>query len=463
MNKLINLETFFNPRTIAIIGASDKKGTIGNVIMDNTLRRGFKGTVYPVTHSSKSVMGKKAYPSILDIKDDIDLAVIAIHAKAVNSVIKDCVHKNVKSCIIITGGFSEIGEYEREKKLKDIINNTKTRIVGPNCIGVFDSYSNLDTIFLPEDRMRRPLPGKIGLISQSGAFVAAMLDWAASENIGMSKVVSFGNKIDVNYSDLVQYLAQDDSTSVITIYMEGLEYGRMFMEAASKATLHKPIIILKSGRSVAGAVAAASHTGSLAGSDAVYSAAFKQSGIIRSYSSDELFDMAKIFTCHKEPEGDQIAIITNGGGAGVMATDALEDEGLKLADINDKAKHVMEEHFPPYCSLKNPIDLTGDANVERYEIALREVLNEGCVDAVLLILLFQAPTLEDDGVKRIININKDTKKPIIIVAPGGTYTKDKIKELEKAGIPCYQTPERGVRALAALCNYYKHRRRKQSV
>jgi acyl-CoA synthetase (NDP forming) len=363
--------------------------------------------------------------------------------------------------VVITGGFSEIGENEREDELRSIIKDTDTRVIGPNCVGVYDPRTHIDTIFLPEERMGRPKQGTISLVSQSGAFVAAMLDWASLNGIGMDKVVSFGNKVDVNYSDLITYLAEDEYVEVITIYMEGLSKGKMFLEAAAAASLKTPIVIFKSGRSAAGAAAAASHTGSLAGSDAIYDAAFRQSGIIRVYSSEELFDVARIFKCKKAPRGTRIAIITDGGGSGVMATDSLEDENLTIADLDESTQRAMSERFPPYCSVKNPIDLTGDADAARYDIALEETLKDDNVDAVLLIMLFQVPTLGDEVVPRVIEHARKSDKPIIVISSGGRYTQERIRELEEGGLICYPTPERGVRALSALCHYHEHRRKKK--
>ncbi|MBN1785570.1 MAG: CoA-binding protein [Candidatus Methanofastidiosa archaeon] len=456
-----NIDSFFNPSSIAIIGASDKEGSLGKVLFNNLLESKFDGEVYPITISSETVMGRKAYRSVLDIEGNIDLAVIAIPAKVVNSVLRECAKKGIKSCIVISGGFSETGEVERENELKRIVEETGIRVVGPNCVGILDTHSSVDTIFLPSDRMGRPRMGKISLISQSGAFVAAILDWAAGEGIGMSKIVSFGNKADVNYSDLIDYLSKDEDTSVITIYMEGVGDGRKFMTAAKKAITNKPIIILKSGRSKAGAAAAASHTGSLAGSDIVYSAAFKQSGIIRVYTPQEMFDIAKAFVCRKKAKGRRVAIITDGGGTGVIATDSLADYELELAALEEDTKNRMRDSLPPYCSVKNPIDLTGDADAKRYEIALTEVFKDDNVDAILLILLFQLPTLEDDVIKRLLPMIKNSPKPIIVISPGGGYTRMKLKELEEECIPCYQSSQNAVHALSAIIDYYEYIKKKK--
>jgi len=460
MARLTNIDSFFSPRSVAIVGASNKEGSIGNVIFKNFVETVFEGTVYPVTLSYDTVLDHTAYKSVRDLPELVDLAVIAIPAPAVNTVMRECVDIGVPACVVITGGFSEIGENEREEELKSIIRGSDTRVIGPNCVGVYDRRTRVDTIFLPEERMGRPNNGPISLVSQSGAFVAAMLDWASLNGIGMDKVVSFGNKIDVNYSDLIMFLAEDENVEVITIYMEGLSKGKMFMEATAAASLKTPVVIFKSGRSKAGAAAAASHTGSLAGSDAIYDAAFRQAGAIRVYSSEELFDVARIFQCKKAPAGTRVAIITDGGGSGVMATDALEDENLTLAPLDEATKSAMEEKFPPYCSVKNPIDLTGDADATRYDVALEEVLNDDNVDAVLLIMLFQVPTLGDEVVGHVISHSRRSDKPIIVVSSGGKYTKERVRELEEGGLVCYPTPERGVRALSALCHYHAYRRKK---
>ena len=448
-----HLDAFFHPRSVAVIGASNKKDSLGNVTFSLFYHGPFAGDVYPVSVSSEEIQGVKAYRSVRDIPGDVDLAVIVIPARAVNPVMRECVEKGIPACVIITGGFSEVGEVEREQELRTIINESDIRVIGPNCVGIYVPATGVDTVFLPKEKMGRPPAGHIGLISQSGAFVSAVLDWFAAVGLGVSKVVSFGNKIDVNYSDLITYLSEDDETRVITIYMEGLEYGRMFMKAAREATKKTPIVILKAGRSRAGAAAAASHTGSLAGSDRVYDTAFKQSGIIRTYSSEELFDVSKAFLWQPLPSGARIAIITDGGGSGVMAADALEDRGLVLAPLQEHTKEHMRASFPPYCTVKNPIDLTGDADIERYEIALRAVLDDENVDAIVLIFLFQVPTLGDDAVERAVSLIQQGTKPVVVVAAGGTYTQKRVEELEAAGLPCYQTPERAVRAMGALCSH----------
>ncbi|MHC1604797.1 MAG: acetate--CoA ligase family protein, partial [Candidatus Methanofastidiosia archaeon] len=431
-----------------------------NVIFKNFLKPEFNGNIFPINIKSDKVLGVKGYKSIKDVPDTVDLAVIVIPARFVNSVVEECIEKKVKSCVVIPGGFSECGETERENEMRALVEKSTMRIIGPNCLGVFDTKSHVDTIFLPDEKMGRPPSGKISMISQSGAFVAAMLDWTAYEKIGMGKVISFGNMVDVNNADLLAYLSKDPETKVITMYMEGLKDGKQFLKAASDATKHKPVVILKSGRSKAGAMAASSHTGSLAGADTIYDAAFKQAGLIRTYSSEELFDIAKAFSYQELPKGNKVAIITDGGGAGVMATDACEDWGIELAEFDNKTKTKMKEKFPPYCSVKNPIDLTGDADADRFEVALNAVLEDENVDAILLIVLFQVPTLDESIVKRITEINKKSKKPIIVVSSGGEFTKRKIKELEEEDLPCYQTPERGVRALAAMYQYYQHIQKK---
>jgi len=456
-----NIDTFFNPDGVAIIGASEQEGTVGYVISKNFIEGNYKGNVYPVSLSAKKVLGVKAYKTILDIQEKVDLAVIAIPAKYVNQVLLECAKKGVKSCVVISGGFSETGEVERENELKKIVNDTGIRVIGPNCVGVLDTKSKVDTIFLPEDRMGRPKKGGIGMISQSGAFVAAILDWASGEGVGMSKVISFGNKADVNYSDLIDYLSSDMETHVITIYMEGVGDGRKFMRAAKKSVVNKPIIILKSGRSKAGAAAAASHTGSLAGADTVYTAAFKQSGIIRVYAPNEMFNISKAFLCLKKPKGRNVAIITDGGGTGVIATDNLEDWNVELASIGEDTKERMRSKLPPYCSVKNPIDLTGDANAERYEMALNEVLNDENVDAVLLIMLFQVPTLEDDITERLIPIIKASDKPVFVISQGGEYSRKKLSEFEEKCVPCYQSSRNAVQALSALMDYYDFIKKKE--
>ena len=453
-----SLEAFFKPRNIAIIGATPTKGKLGNVIFE-VLRSKFKGNIYPINPKYRKIDDVECYPTVKDVPEDVDMAVIVVPAPTVLEVVKHCVDKGVKGVIIISSGFSEIGPEgaEREKKLIEIIEGTGTRIIGPNCLGVYDAYTGVDTWFLPEDRMARPPKGYIAIISQSGALAAAMLDWAARMGVGIAKAVSIGNKADVDEADLMEYLVEDPDVRVITIYLEGLRpgTGQKFVEVARKITKKKPVIVLKAGKTEKGTKAIASHTGSLAGAYQIYASAFKQAGIIEASSVLDLFDMARAFATQPIPRGRKVAVITNGGGMGVMATDALESLGLILPETPEDVKNRLRSKLVPFAALGNPIDVTGSVIDEHYVVAFEEVLKSDAFDMVMGIFLMQPPLLTEKLPDKIIEVLKKYRtKPVIAVSFGGSkLTLKLIKKLEEYGIPVYEIPERAARALWAMAYY----------
>lgn len=453
------LDPFFKPQGIAVVGATDTEGKVGNVIVKKLLENKAEGkleaSVYPINPKIDEVENMKCYSSISDIKGELDLAVISIPAPKVPDTIEECGKNNVESAIIITGGFGELGKKGKklEKEIKELGNEYGVRIIGPNCVGIFDSDNGVDTVFLPDDRMDRPGKGNTSFISQSGAFVATMLDWASMKDFGIAKTISYGNKIDVNDSEILHYLKNDNKTDVITMYIEGIDEGRSFVDSARKVSKEKPIIAVKSGKSEAGASAASSHTGSLAGSDKVYEAAFKQTGIIRADDFFHMFDLAKALEKQGPANGDNISIITDGGGAGVMATDACEEQGLNLAELSERTESKIREEFPPHAIVGNPTDVVGDTDKERYEIALRNMINDDNVDGIVIIILFQVPLLEDEVVDRVAEYANNTNKPVVACAMGGEHTKPHADKLEKLGVPTYPSPERAVRAMKGLVDY----------
>ncbi len=451
-----NIDFFFNPSSIAVIGASDKVGSVGYEIMKNLIED-FPGDVYPVNIKQKSIFGKSSYKSILDVPDNIELAVIAIGASFVNDVLEECGKKGVKGAIIVSGGFSEIGEMDREHKLLEISKKYGIRLIGPNCIGIYDNFSGVNTIFLSKDKVTYPQKGKISFLSQSGAFAGLILDWTSKEKIGMSKVVSYGNKVDVNEADLINYLYQDENTKVICLYIEGIRRGKKFMESAKKVSDKVPILALKSGKTKSGAKAASSHTGSLAGEDIIYDSAFKQSHIIRANNFEDLFDMAKALEKQIFPQSDGVAIVTNAGGLGVMAADALELNGLRLANLDKNTINKLKDRFPERVVISNPMDLVGDADKERYEVGLKALLEDKDVGLVIVILLLQVPTLSLDSVDSILKIQKISDKPIIVLGAGGEIISPYLKKLEESGLVVYTSPERAARAAYALVNHAKVR------
>ncbi|AEH24984.1 acetate--CoA ligase family protein [Pyrococcus yayanosii] len=458
-----NLNFLFYPKSVAVIGASHVQGKIGNAIM-RSITRSFNGKVYAVNVKGGEieVNGKKfpVYKSIKDIPDDVDVAVIAVPARFVPDVIDECGEKGVKGAVIISAGFKEAGRADLEEELVKRARKWGIRIVGPNCLGVTNLENGFDCTFNPPERQARPPFGPIAFMSQSGAFGAAILDWAARHEVGMSKFISLGNMADLDESDFMLYLKDDPKTKVITAYLEGVKDGRKFFNAAKETTKVKPVIILKSGRTEAGAKAAASHTGSLAGSYAIYKAAFEQAGVLEARSMRQLFNYAKALAMQKPAEGDQIAIVTNGGGAGVMMSDGLLERGMRLAELseatNEKFKKAIEEgKLPEHMSYRNPIDIIGDAPSSRYEIAMRFALEDPNVDLLVVIALFQSPAL-DEGIVDVMERMQEYGKPIIFVAPGGRYPEEMARRIEKKGVPVFETVEDGVDAAFALVKYGKY-------
>lgn len=457
------LKPFFEPNAVAIIGATNKKGKVGNVIFENFKRNKeqgiFKGNIYPVNPKLNEIEGYRVYNSVKELPDDTDLAVIAIPAPFVPNTMREIAEKGIKAVIIITGGFGELGEEGKkmEEEILQIAKENGIRVIGPNCVGVYVPDTGVDTVFLPEEKMDRPKSGSIAFVSQSGAFAAAMLDWAALAGIGIGKMVSYGNKIDVDDADLMDYFIYDDSIKVVTLYIEGVKEGRKFIEAAKRITKVKPVIALKSGRTEYGAKAASSHTGSLAGADVIYDAVFKQTGILRAEDFEHMFDVAKAFAKCKLPKGDRVGIITDGGGAGVMASDAVAKFGLKMAELSEETIKYLKEHFPPHAVAGNPTDVVGDTDAQRYKHAIEAFVNDPNVDAIVIIVLFQVPLLNEEEIIEILaDYAKKSEKPIVAVAMGGKKTEHYAKILEEKGVPVYPTPERGVRALAGLVQYTKY-------
>jgi acetyl coenzyme A synthetase (ADP forming)-like protein len=447
------LNKFFNPKSIAVIGASRKKEKIGHAILES-LKNSFSGKIYPINPNTSEVLGLKAYPSVLDVPDRIDLAIIAIPAENVEQVVKECKKKQISALIIISSGFSEIGEVEREKSLAKIIKTSKMRVIGPNCVGIYDPFNGIDTLFMPKERMKRPSRGGISFITQSGAVGTALLDVLAEEGAGISKFISIGNKIDVDEIELIQWLSKDPSTRVIAIYLESTGDGKKFMDVAKKCVKQKPIVCLKAGKTEKGEEAVRSHTGSLAGKYEIYSAAFKQVGIIEARTCEELLDFSKALATQPPISDENIAIVTDGGGFGILAADEAEKLGLKLPQLKASSIKALKEILPPYASLRNPIDLTGDANAERYKQVLDIVFKDKNISALCIIALLQITTLEEE----IVNVLKECKvygKPFVVCMMGSSYTKEKAEELEHMGIPVYSTPERAIKALNALRTYGK--------
>jgi acetyl coenzyme A synthetase (ADP forming)-like protein len=449
------IDCFFKPKSVAIIGASRNPKKIGHVILRNFLEGGFKGKVFPINPNAEKLLGHTSYPSVLEVKEKIDLAVISLPASLVPKVLEECGKKKIPASIIISGGFKERGNLDLERKTEEIIKKYKIRVIGPNCLGVFDPYSGIDTIFNPRYKLERAEKGDIAFISQSGATMSIVLDWMAMKGYRVSKAISYGNRMDVDEADLIHYLAKDKRTKVICIYIEGLERGRKFFKTAKKFAKKKPIIILKAGTTEAGRIAAISHTGSLAGSPEVYKAVFKQTGVIEAGDLEQIFDFARILSSQPLPRGNKIQIITDGGGFGVLTADWIVRNGLKVAKMSEQNLERIKKIIPPHAGLEGMIDLTGDATTEMYRVSIESALDDKNVDMIALITLFQVPLLTTDVVEVIIEGIEKRKKPIVVIAAGGSFTEVLKKSLEGHGVPCFSYPERAVEAMKALYEYAK--------
>lgn len=448
-----NLEALFRPKSIAVIGASGTPGKIGYAVMKNLVDYGYEGKIYAVNVKGGEIeiSGRKfpVYKSILDVPDEVDMAVIIVPAKFVPQVVEECGKKGVKVLPIISSGFGELGEEGKkvERQIVETAHKYGMRILGPNIFGVVYTPARMNATFGPTDVM----PGNLALISQSGALGIALMGWTILEKVGLSAVVSVGNKSDIDDADLLEFFKTDENTKAILIYMEGVKDGRRFMEAAREVSMEKPIIIIKAGRSERGAKAAASHTGSLAGADSIYTAAFKQSGVLRALTIGEAFDWARTLSNLPEPEGDNVVILTNGGGIGVMATDAAEEEGLHLYDNLEELK-IFANHMPPFGSYKNPVDLTGMAGAEGYEGAIRDALAHPEMHSIAVLYCQTAVLDPRDLAKIVIREYNESgrKKPLVVAIVGGIEAKEAIDMLNEEGIPAYPEPERAIKALAAL-------------
>ncbi len=452
------LEALFCPATVAVVGAGRRPGTVGRDVFDNLLKAGFEGGVYPVNPKAAEIDGRKCYPTVLDIPEAIDMAVIVVPAQSVPEVVEECGVKGVKVAVVISAGFKETGIQgaQLEKRLLEIAKAHGIRILGPNCLGIINSDCKMNASFAPA----MPTPGSISLISQSGALMTAILDWAKREGIGFSKVISLGNKADISEEDLLSSLAVDASTKVVCSYMEGVTRGREFLEAARTLVSKKPLVVLKSGTTDAGARAVSSHTGTLAGSEAAYEAAFRQTGIIRATSVEDLFDYAVGLSAQPIPARNSVAIITNAGGPGIMATDACEKHGVNLAAFERDTTDRLKEKLPPAGSYYNPVDVLGDAKAERYRGAIEAVLADPNVASCIAILTPQAMTEIEETATAISEASKlSPEKPVYACFMGGSEVARGVEVLRRNSIPNYYYPERAIAALRAGLDYASYRAR----
>ena len=445
------LDAIFSPRSVAVIGATEREGSVGRTILWNLITNSFGGTVFPVNLKRPGVLGIKAYPTVLDVPDEVDLAVIVTPAPTVPGVIRDCVKKGVQGAIVISAGFKEIGEdgAELERQILAEARRGQMRIVGPNCLGVMSPVTGLNATFAAG--MARP--GKVGFISQSGALCTAILDWSFRENVGFSAFVSIGSMLDVGWGDLIYYLGNDPRTESIVIYMETIGDARAFLTAAREVALTKPIIVIKPGRTEAAALAAASHTGSLTGSDEVLRAAFRRVGVLRVEGIDDLFHIAEVLSKQPRPKGDRLTIVTNAGGPGVLATDALISNGGRLADISEETMEALNKILPAHWSHNNPIDILGDASPERYTETLELTAKDPESDGLLVILTPQAMTDPTRTAEALKQYSTGLGKPLLASWMGGAEISAGESILNQSGIPTFEYPDTAARMFNYMWRY----------
>lgn len=445
-----NLDTFFKPKSIAVVGASKNPTKIGHAALKNIVISEYECKIYPINPHEKEILGLKCYKKLAGVPGSIDLVLISVPAKLVPQILTECVAKQVKYVIIISSGFSEIGDRALENELQQIIKNTGIRVLGPNTMGYKNASDELDASFV----FGVPRKGNVALISQSGALGIGMIYLANNEFVGVSKIIGVGNKLDIDDDDLIDYFSIDTETKVIGLYIEGIKDGRAFMNSIKAC--HKPVLVVKAGRSVAGARATASHTGSMAGSDKIYSAAIKQAGGIRCRDVVELFDMARALGGQPPAMGNQIGIITNGGGLGILLTDACEANGLKIPKLSAKTFKKIDTILPNLVKPNNPVDLVADAGFERYEAATSALLEDPDIDGVIVASVhggYARPREFTGAILKMVRqrkLHETYKKPILATWIGGREFEDLVWDLKAAGVPIYPSSWRTARAMLSL-------------
>ncbi|MFX1316120.1 MAG: acetate--CoA ligase family protein [Promethearchaeota archaeon] len=457
---------FFNPKSIAIIGASGKPGKVGYNVLKNIIDSGYSGKIFPINPKANEILKYKVYKNVLDIPEEVEIAIIVIPGQFVPSIAEECGKKKVKGLVVISAGFKEIGGEGilREQKLLEVARKYNMRIIGPNCLGFIGIHYNGS--FATET----PKKGHIAMISQSGAMLTGMMDYSMEQAFGFSCNISLGNKVDLDEVDFIEFLSDDENTKVILCYLESIEAGEKFLKVVPQAARKKPIIILKAGVSEAGARAASSHTGALAGSDIAYDLAFEKCGVIRAKSIEDLFDFGEIFLYQPIPQKNSFAIITNAGGPGIVATDAFEREGLKFAQFSEPILHLLRDNLPPEAAIFNPVDIIGDARPNRFRFTIetifglnnkeiQEQLNNHITSyGALIIMSPQAQTKPFEVAKLIYDISSNhlSDKPIVCSFIGEKSIKEARKYLKQNHIPCYPFPERAAHSLKTLVTYREY-------
>ncbi len=448
MDKTLN---FFQPKSIAIIGASRNKQKLGHQVLENLLVSEYPGKIYPINPKAKNIHGLKSYNSVLSVPGKIDLAVFIVPKDFTEQILKEVGQKKIPAAIIITAGFGELGQEGRKKeaKLLKIAKKYQTKIIGPNCLGVIDTHTPLNVSFA----QNKPFKKNLAVVSQSGAMCTAILDWAMKNNIGFSKFVSLGNKIDIDETDIFKILKKDKNTKVCLGYFEGIQKGNKFIKEALSLSKQKPLIAIKAGESKAGAKAASSHTGALTSDTEAINAAFRKAGIVRVNNIEELFDFSEVFSALSCPKNNKVAVLTNAGGPGVLTTDFIEKSTLELAKLNPTTKKSLKKVLPSEASVNNPIDLVGDAPAKRYRDALAVLSRDKNISMVLILLTPQSSTEIEKTAQEIALFKKKINKPIVACFLGGVLIDKGVKILEKSGVPNFEFPERAVKALSELYNW----------
>jgi len=456
-----DLEVFFKPKSIAVVGASKESQKIGHAALKNILISDYECDIYPINPHEETILGLRCYKKLSDVKASIDLVLISVPAKIVPSILKDCVKKKVKNVIIISSGFSEVGNDALEKELATIVKQSNIRVLGPNTMGYKNAADGLDASFV----FGVPRKGKLSLISQSGALGIGMIYLANNEFVGVSKIIGVGNKLDIDDDDLIDYFSQDPDTSVIGLYIEAVKDGRAFMNSIKAC--HKPVLVVKAGRSSAGARATASHTGSMAGSDKVYSAAIKQAGGIRCRDIVELFDMARALSDQPAMRGNRVGIITNGGGLGIMLTDACEANGLAIPKLSDETAKKIDRILPDLIKANNPVDLVADAGFYRYEESTKTMLEDPDIDGIIVASVhggYARPREFTGAILKMVRekrLHETHKKPILATWVGGKEFEDLVFDLKATGVPIYPSSWRTARSMMAL--YLEGQRKKREA
>jgi 3-hydroxypropionyl-CoA synthetase (ADP-forming) len=452
------MDLFFNAKSIALIGASPEQGKIGNSVLESLVKHEYKGKVFPVNAKGYSeIMGIRAYRGLDDIKEQIDVVIVTVDLKFVPDLLRACGRKGIHNMVVISGGGKELGGERAaiEQQIKELSSRLKIRIIGPNCIGVFNGENRLDCAFQGHERMLRPKKGDVAFLSQSGTVGIAFME--TSDAFGMSKMISYGNRSDVDEADMIWYLSEDPATKVIGLYVEGFGDGRKFMNAAKKVIIErkKPVVVFKNGRSSRGAKQAASHTGSLGGSYMVVKGAFDQAGIISVDSYEELTGSLKALTWQPVPQGNRIAMVTNGAGPIIAAIDHFDRLGLRVAEIGDQTKNLLREHYPPTYVIGNPCDITGSASSDDYKFAIQAFIDDPNVDIIMPWFVFQDDPLEETIVDVLADFQKKKQKPILVGAMGGPFTEKVSRRIEDANVPVYFSVITWVTAAASLVNWSK--------